>query len=89
MMDVPYWAIHEDIERVCKEQYRPEASIIERYIAEEAIKFCTDYLSQVEAIGVPKSRYHGRGVGKGTWSAKVITLSRDEVLQAHLYMYHT
>ncbi|XP_027915074.1 uncharacterized protein LOC114174430 [Vigna unguiculata] len=53
-----------------KNQYRPEASIVERYIAEEAIEFCTDYLSQVEAIGVPKSRYHERGAGKGTRSAK-------------------
>ena len=53
-MDVPYWAIHEDIERYVKNQYRPEASIVERYIAEEAIEFCTDYLSQVEAIGIPK-----------------------------------
>jgi len=26
-----------------KNQYRPEASIIERYIAGEAIEFCTDY----------------------------------------------
>ena len=41
-----------------KNQYRPEASIVERYITEEAIEFCTNYLSQVEAIGVPKSHYH-------------------------------
>ncbi|XP_068472457.1 uncharacterized protein [Phaseolus vulgaris] len=69
-----------------KNQYRPEASIVERYIAEEAIEFCTEYLSEVEAIRVPKSRYHGIGVGKGTRSAKVITLTRDEVLQAHFYI---
>jgi len=35
-----------------KNPYRPEASIVERYITEEAIEFCTNYMSEVEAIGV-------------------------------------
>jgi len=33
--------------------YHPEAFIAERYIVEEAIEFCTTYMSEVEAIGVP------------------------------------
>ena len=37
-----------------KNPYRPEASIVERYITEEAIEFCTDYLSEVEPIGIPR-----------------------------------
>jgi len=37
--------------------YRPEAFIVKRYIIEEAIEFCTMYMSEVEAIGVPKSRH--------------------------------
>ena len=28
-----------------KNQYRPEASIVDRYIAEEAIEFCSGYMS--------------------------------------------
>jgi len=55
-----------------KNQPCSEASIVKRYIVEEAIEFCTEYLSEVEVIGVPKSRYHGRGDGKGIRSAKVI-----------------
>ncbi|XP_045791196.1 uncharacterized protein LOC123885901 [Trifolium pratense] len=43
-----------------KNLHRPEASIVERYIAEEAIEFCSNYLSEVDAIGVPKSRHDGR-----------------------------
>jgi len=39
-----------------KNLYCPEVSIVERYIVEEAIEFCTTYMSEVEAIGVPKSR---------------------------------
>ena len=33
----------------------PKGCIVECYIAEEAIKFCTKYLSNVDAIGVPRS----------------------------------
>jgi len=28
-----------------KNQYRPEASIVERYVAEEAIEFCSEYIN--------------------------------------------
>jgi len=49
-----------------KNSYRPETSIVERYIAKEAIEFCTNYMSEVDAIGVPKSWYEGRHEGKGT-----------------------
>jgi len=69
-----------------KNQYRPKASIVERYIAEEAIEFCTEYISKIKAIRVPKSCHHGRIAGKGTRSAKVMTLSRDEVIQGHFYI---
>ncbi|XP_006601584.1 uncharacterized protein [Glycine max] len=34
-----------------KNQYRPEASIVERYVAEEAIEFCSQYMETVEAVG--------------------------------------
>ena len=33
-----------------KNPYRPEASIVERYIAEETIGFCTMYMSEVDAF---------------------------------------
>ena len=32
---------------------RPEGCIVECYITEEAIEFCTKYLSNVDAIGIP------------------------------------
>lgn len=59
-----------------KNQYRLEASIIERYITKDAIEFYTNYLLNVEAKRAPRSRYLGMGVGKGTRSAKVVTLNR-------------
>jgi len=52
--------------------YRPEASIVERYITEEVIEFCTMYLLEVDAIGVPRSRYEERQEGKGTRGVRVV-----------------
>ncbi|KAI4313264.1 hypothetical protein L6164_026255 [Bauhinia variegata] len=49
-----------------KNSYRPKASIVERYIAKEAVEFCANYLLKAEAIGLLKSLDEGRCVGKGT-----------------------
>ncbi|KAL3653958.1 hypothetical protein CASFOL_003639 [Castilleja foliolosa] len=69
-----------------KNPYRPEASIVERYVAEEAIEFCSQYLSETKSVGHPTSRHEGRGLGKGTIGGKVKNADREEVLKAHLYI---
>ena len=69
-----------------KNQYRPEASIIQRYIAEEAIEFCSSYMPSCEPIGVLKSRHEGKCEGKGVRGVKIQSVSRKEVDQAHLYV---
>ncbi|KAI5329311.1 hypothetical protein L3X38_028708 [Prunus dulcis] len=38
---------------------RPEGCIAERYIAEEAVEFCTQHLSNVSTVGVPSSQKMG------------------------------
>ncbi|BBH01932.1 hypothetical protein Prudu_012341 [Prunus dulcis] len=38
---------------------RPEGCIAERYIAEEAVEFCTQHLSDVSTVGVPSSQKDG------------------------------
>ncbi|KAI5344771.1 hypothetical protein L3X38_012648 [Prunus dulcis] len=38
---------------------RPEGCIVERYIAEEAVEFCTQHLSDVSTVGVPSSQKMG------------------------------
>ncbi|KAH7833673.1 hypothetical protein Vadar_008628 [Vaccinium darrowii] len=35
---------------------RPEGCIAESYIVEEALEFCTEYLSGVDPIGIPNAR---------------------------------
>ncbi|CAA0810561.1 Unknown protein, partial [Striga hermonthica] len=69
-----------------KNPHRPEASIVERYIAEEAVEFCTEYLSRAKSVGLPKSRHVGRSPGKGTLGGRMKSVDHEELLQAHLYI---
>ncbi|XP_068503686.1 uncharacterized protein [Phaseolus vulgaris] len=70
-----------------KNQCRPEASIIERYISEESIEFCSEYMSKAKCIGVPEKGWHSRRfISKSSRGVHVISKSREEVLQAHLYI---
>ena len=63
------------------------ASIIERYISEEFIEFCSEYLSKSKSIGVPEKCWHFRRlIGKSSKGVHVISKSREEVIQAHLYI---
>ena len=69
-----------------KNPRRPEASIIQRYVAEEAIEYCTNYLAGQKSIGVPVTRYDGRFNGKGVRGKCIKSKSQEEVLQAHFYI---
>ncbi|KAI5338455.1 hypothetical protein L3X38_017726 [Prunus dulcis] len=55
----------------------PEGCIAERYIAEEAVKFCTKHLSNVSTVGVPSSQ-------KG----KIRVVHPTQVLQVYAYEGH-
>ena len=70
-----------------KNQYRPEASIVERYIDEECIEFCSHYIEIVKSVGVPKTRHDQTRWGKGTQEYNVVTMARQEVSQAQLYVF--
>jgi len=64
-------------------RFRPEGSIVEGYSTEEVVEFCTNYMTGVGPIGVPKSRYEGRLQGVGTIGLKAVVADRDELLKAH------
>ncbi|CAL9011963.1 unnamed protein product [Prunus brigantina] len=63
---------------------RPEGCIAERYIAEEAVEFCTEHLSDVSTVGVPSSQK--MGVSKPLSSCTVSVVDQDLLNQAHLYV---
>ena len=71
-----------------KNRYRPEGCIAERYLVEEASDFCTNFLKNVDPVGIPKSRHDGRTSGQGTNVCDVISISLTEWEQAHLYVLH-
>ena len=69
-----------------KNLHRPEASIIERYIAEKAIEFCSKYVEKAKPVGLPESQHDDRVVGKGSQGLHVITLGLKALQQVHLYI---
>jgi hypothetical protein len=71
-----------------KNRSRPEGCIVERYIVEEAIEFCTEYFTDVESIGLPMSRHSGRTMGEGIGACKVVAIPKIKWEQAHLYVLH-
>jgi hypothetical protein len=69
-----------------RNRYRPEGSIVEGYIAEEVIDFCTDFLSDTTTIGLPKSLHEGKVEGKGLQGLQVVPVIHAERNQAHFYI---
>ncbi|KAI5342813.1 hypothetical protein L3X38_010689 [Prunus dulcis] len=63
---------------------RPEGCIAERYIAEEAVEFCTQHLSGVSTVGVPSNQK--MGVSKPLSGCTVSVVDQDLLNQAHLYV---
>jgi len=68
-----------------KNHYRSEASMIERYITEESIEFCLEYMSKANPIGLPANSWHMRSTSKCLCGVNIVSKSRSEVLQAHLF----
>ena len=65
---------------------RPEGCIVENYIAEEAVEFCSDYIRDADTIGVPNWLHDlDRGVGDckvlKQVDAKDLSLAHRNVLE--------
>jgi len=69
-----------------KNLYRLEASIVERYITEKVIEFCSEYIEKAKPVGLLESRHDDRVGGKGSRELHVITPSLEDLFQAHLYV---
>ena len=50
-----------------KNLHHLEASIVERYIIEEANEFCTEYIEKAKLVGRLESWHDERGEGKVMW----------------------
>ena len=69
-----------------KNLHHPKASIVERYIVEEAIEFCSEDIEKAKPVGLPESQHDERVGGKGSRELHVITLGLEELQLAHLYI---
>ena len=72
------------LKRYTKNLYHPEESIVERYITEEAVEFCSEYIEKAKPDGLPESQHDDRMGGKGSRGLHVITPSLVDLLQGHL-----
>ena len=70
----------------CQDLHHPKTSIFERYIAEETIEFCLEYIEKAKLVGVPQSRHDKKVGGMGSRGLHVITSSLEELQQSHLYI---
>jgi len=85
-VDVFIWAIHEILKGYMTNRNRPERCIVACYIYEEAIEFCSEYLINVEAIGLPKSHFIKRKDDNNKIGQSMITISHDLLCQAYRYV---
>ena len=70
-----------------KNQYRLEASIIERSIVEESIEFCLNYMTKANLIKIPRRSWLNRCfINNYIQGVNVVTKDREELLQAHMYI---
>ncbi|XP_073119913.1 uncharacterized protein [Henckelia pumila] len=63
----------------------PEGCIVQRYSAEEAIEFCSEYLNGVDPVGIPQSiRDPNSNVPDFLACNTPMTVRQSDMLQAHL-----
>ena len=65
---------------------RLEGCIVECYIVEEALEFCTEYLLGINAIGIPNARNNECKGGKPLPGGYVAIVDPKLLLQAHHYV---
>ena len=65
----------------------PEGYIVEYYISEEAVEFCSEYLSDIDAIGIPASMKNEWKYGKPLPGGHAINIHDFKLVdQAHHYV---
>ncbi|XP_024046598.1 uncharacterized protein LOC112100952 [Citrus clementina] len=66
-----------------RNRYRPEGCIVESYIAEEALAFCAEYLSNCDVIGLPTGCPIDLSVERPLGGANIKVVDDPLLAQAH------
>ncbi|KAK9214285.1 hypothetical protein WN944_006278 [Citrus x changshan-huyou] len=64
----------------------PEGCIAESYIAEEALEFCAEYVSNMRTIGLPPGHVETSSIDKPLPGGKFEHVDHSLIHQAHLYV---
>jgi hypothetical protein len=65
---------------------RPDASIVERFVTDEVIDYCSSSLEKVVEYGVPRNKHFGRKLGVPRSKGKLHTPLFIELKRAHHYV---
>ena len=60
-------------------QYHPEASIVERYIVEKLIEFCSEYMEKEKSMRFVESRHDNKWGSKGSQGFEVVIMGHEEL----------
>ncbi|XP_052297276.1 uncharacterized protein LOC127902408 [Citrus sinensis] len=71
-----------------RNRYRPEGCIVESYIAEEALAFCAEYLSNCDVIGLPTGCPTDLSIEKPLGGANIKVVDDPLLAQAHREHMH-
>ena len=66
----------------------PEGCIAKSYIAEEALEFCAEYMSNMNIVGVSLGHVQNLLKDKSLSGGKVVQIPPHSLDQAHLYILH-
>ncbi|XP_074323280.1 uncharacterized protein LOC141660216 [Apium graveolens] len=67
---------------------RPEGCIAERYLIEEAIEFWSEFIPNVDVIGLPVNPHSGRIDGKGVTGGQQVEIDHAQWHRVHLCVLH-
>ena len=67
---------------------RPEGCIAERYLIEAAIEFWSEFISNVDVIGLPNDSHSGRIDGEGVTRGQQVEIDSTQWHQVHLCVLH-
>ena len=82
----PFERFMKTLKSMVRSKSRPEACIIECYIAEEAVEFCSEYVARANVIGLSAPKNISDETGRGLFGPNMLHVSTDELNIAHLYV---
>ena len=62
---------------------------MENYIAEEALEFCAEYMSNMSTVGVPPQHMQKLSKDKPLCGRKVVQIPTNLLDEAHMYILHS